>query len=229
MPDSPTPEQVAPAEGGTRLLNRTPALFVCVLAILGSGIAHGYLDGRWVDQPNLQRIGDQLTTLPNRVGDWELATLGTLDEQAQQMLQCHGSLVREYWNPVTGQRVNVAVLFGPRGPIAVHVPEICYSSQGTQPSGPRTVQTIQSGSDDHSLWSVQFRSGDADEPHLEVWYGWSDGGHWQAAKYPRVWMTDRLYKIQVAGQPGEEGQPSAVERFLEEFLPALNQALAPPA
>ncbi|TWU01258.1 exosortase-associated EpsI family protein [Stieleria varia] len=216
----------SPRTRSRRFGKRTRGVTICVAAILLSGILHGYLDGRWVDKPNLQRIGAQLAELPSKCGDWELADEGELDERAAEMLQCHGSLVREYWNPASGQRVNVAVLFGPRGPIAVHVPEICYSSRGTEPAGPTTVLTLKTDDQLDQLWRVEFQREGSEEPHLEVCYGWSDGGRWQAAKYPRVWLTDQLYKVQVAGPPGTDGQPSPVQDFLKSFLPALNHQIS---
>jgi len=194
-----------------------------MVAVLVSGVMHGYLDGRWTDRPNLEEIGGKLNQLPAKCGDWELVAETDLDDQAQSLLRCYGSTIREYWKPSTGQRVNAAVFFGPRGPIAVHVPEVCYSSQGTEPVGPRIAETIQVGDRTDQLWKVLFSREQSKTPHLEVWYGWSDGGAWEAADYPRVWMTDRLYKIQVAGTPAPEGEPSTVKDFLQAFLPTLKQ------
>ncbi len=78
---------------------------------------------------------------------------------------------------------------------------------------------------DQHLWKVQFRRKETGKTHLEVWYAWSDGGPWVAAKNPRVWMTDRLYKIQVAGPAPEAKQASEVEAFLKVFLPELRSKI----
>ncbi len=213
----------SPSPPPRRLASRKRAVVVCLLAVLISGLMHGYLDGRWVDQPDLERVGSRLTELPPKCGVWELVNESELAKESQRQLRCYGSVVREYWNPATGDRVNVFVVFGPRGPIAVHTPEVCYSSATAGIASPRTAETITTADRDDQFWKMQFRANESQTPHLEVWYGWSDGGAWQAAKYPRVWMTDRLYKIQVAGSPSETGQKSPVEDFLESFLPALNK------
>ncbi|QDS96371.1 hypothetical protein FF011L_51790 [Roseimaritima multifibrata] len=215
----------APAtDPGPRFGSRRKALIVVVGAILISGIVHGYLDGRWVDQVDVQALGSELNQLPEKCGDWELVAETDLESNAADLLQCYGSTVREYVQPATGQRVNLAVLFGPRGPIAVHTPEVCYSSKGTEPAGDR-VQAAIAGSD--RFWKTQFKQRGANQNHLEVWYGWSDGGAWQAVDYPRVWMTDRLYKIQVASALNQETGESPINDFLQDFLPELKSKMHP--
>lgn len=206
-----------------QLSSRRPAVVVGVMSLMISGLLHGYLEGRWSSSPSLLAQGTKLSQLPARCGEWEQVNVGSLSEQAQSLLQCYGSLVREYWKPATGERVNVAVLFGPRGPIAVHTPEVCYSSQGTEPIGDRSLQVITQGEREDHFWKVQFHQRDAEAAHLEVWYAWSDGGSWQAAQYPRVWMTDRLYKIQVAGNASKSNDSSSIRSFLNDFLPQLDQ------
>ena len=52
-----------------------------------------------------------------------------MDEDTVEMLECTGNIVRTYENQRTGEVVSVFVIVGPAGPIAVHTPEICYSSQ----------------------------------------------------------------------------------------------------
>ena len=64
-----------------------------------------------------------------------------------------------------------------------------------------------------------------DTPELEAYYAWSDGGMWQAAKHPRVWLTGRLYKIQLVCQPTKAGEVSDAVMFLQQFLPKLQPLL----
>src|SRR5690606_36914398 len=134
--------------------------------------------------------GALLPQLPEQVGPWVRVGDHELPASAQKQLRCYGYLNREYWNPNTGDRVSVALLFGPRGPIAVHTPEICYSSAGTQPIGTRVVETVDADGETGEFWHIQFSRGDEPLPHLDVWYAWSDGGPWYAGEYPRLWLTD---------------------------------------
>ncbi|MDA7878397.1 EpsI family protein, partial [bacterium] len=165
-----------------------------MLLIIGGGVAHGYLDNRWTNQDAARVRSKALLNLPLKVGKWELVSSTELEDSTKRILQCYGSILHEYVNNTTGAQVTVFVVCGPRGPIAVHTPEVCYSSSGTEPAGDRVASPMLINGDSQSLWTVKFRKPrSSDPPHLEVWYGWSDGGPWQAASLPRVWLTDTLY------------------------------------
>lgn len=211
------PQTVAP---------RGKAVLLCVLLIISGGVAHGYLDSRWKNREVAKADAEILQNIPLNVGNWELISDTELEGAAQRILQCYGSLLREYMNTTTGDRVKVFVVCGPRGPIAVHTPEVCYSSAGTEPAGDRVAMPILSDGESQSLWRVKFREQSSTAPpSLEIWYGWSDGGPWKAASLPRVWLTDSLYKIQVAGPPARPGEElSPAEDFLRAFLPSLQEA-----
>ncbi len=202
----------------------SPMLAAALLAIV-SGIAHGWLDGRWVSKPNVDAIAAKLEELPKQFGDWALVEEQELPAFAQSQLHCYGYVLQVYRNANTGRDVNVAVLFGPRGPIAVHTPEICYSGQGVTPSESRSRETIDVEGEQHSLWRVTLNSKRNASPELEAHYAWSDGGPWQAAEYPRIWFTGKLYKIQIACQPTEKGGVSDAVLFLQQFLPKLQPLL----
>ena len=224
-PMSKSPPE-ADARGAESLPNFRLGFVVIVAGLLLSGIAHGYLDGRWAFDRDLATFGEGLAELPETAGTWNMSSRDDLDPQAQRLLRCHGSMVREYVDDVTGRRVSVAVLFGPRGPIAVHTPEVCYSSVGTDVAGPRETEAVTSDDTEHTFWRSEFvRSPDPD-PSFEVWYAWSDGGRWEARDYPRFWMTDNLFKIQLAGPPGDDDSVSACRDFLIAFLPELNRYLS---
>ncbi len=203
------------------------AFLLSVCLAVTSSLTFGWLDGRWVSQPDMAATGNKLQELPDQLGDWRLVETQSLDANAARMLRCYGHTVRIYTNAQSGNRLTVAVLFGPRGPIAVHTPEICYSGQGVQQQGERERVEVSSGGLTHGLWKTNFLSKVDLQPELEVYYAWSDGGPWQAADQPRYWLTDRLYKIQLAGPPTTEGQPSESLQFLELFLEQLQPQLVP--
>lgn len=197
---------------------RIAATSVLISLTLFAGVVQGYLDGRWTANKDLRAVGNKLDGLPDQVGEWKLTESTELDANAAKLLRCYGSSVRIYENEKTGAMVNVALLFGPRGPIAVHTPEICYSSVGTKQIGDRQAERITGAGVNDGLWSVQFAVDPSSNPALEVWYGWSDGGSWEARNQPRFWLTENLYKVQVAGPTGNEAnQP--VKDFMKAFLP----------
>lgn len=198
---------------------------VAIAAILGltllSGVVHGYLDGRWSSETDLVAQGDRLQQLPQQSGDWVLTGTSELDDEVASMLRCYGSVMRDYRNVKTEERITVAVMFGPRGPIAVHTPEVCYRSVGTTQTRTRQVESIPTVTHGHELWSVEFTSEQAGAP-FEVWYAWTDDVRWQASERPRFWLTDNLYKIQIAGPVGDETRRPCRE-FLQAFLPDLEK------
>jgi len=202
---------------------RIPLAIILGLTLL-SGIVHGYLDGRWSHQEDHIAVGSLLDNVPEQVGDWELVERQEMNQDAAELLRCFGALVRVYKNEKTEAVLTVAVMYGPRGPIAVHTPEVCYDSVGTKQVGPTRRESIVAGAERHGLWSVQFRKEPDPDPSLDVWYAWSDGGNWKDSDYPRFWLTENLYKIQVAGPVGVEPQRPVAD-FLEAFLPQLQKQL----
>ena len=197
------------------VVSRSPlALALVIGLLLVSTLMHGWLSGRWYVAKDLYQAGEKLEELPKQIGAWQQIESNDLDDSVVKMLQCYGSIVREYRHDDTGEQVTVALLLGPRGPIAVHTPEICYSSVGTKQVGQRISKSI----DQHQLWVSEFAQSPSPTATFEVWYGWSDGSEWVAAENPRFWMTPTLYKIQLVG-PVESESNRPCKNFLSELLP----------
>ena len=202
------------------VLSRRKPLIVVIVLLITSAVVHGSIDGRWSPKADLIAQGEQLRELPKLAGNWKLNQVMEMDESALQILQCHGWDNREYVNEATGRVITVAVMLGPRGPMAVHTPEVCFDSVGTNQTRDRRVESITTAREDHQLWSVEFADKQSGEDRFESWYGWSDGGKFHASKLPRVWMSNYLYKIQLSGPVGN-GADQPVQNFLGEFLPQL--------
>ena len=207
---------------------RSPKLKTAFLVLIGlvlfSGVVHGVMDGRWSHSENLVETGARVSQLPDTCGDWELIEKQELDPGVAEVLRCYGSGVSQYRHSGNGTIVTVAVLFGPRGPIAVHRPEICYSSIGTEQIGNRKKKTVYVDSAKQRFWQTQFSQDQSKTATLDVWYGWSDGDDWVAAENPRFWMTNNLYKLQAAGPVGnEEFRPC--EDLLSVLLPHINRLI----
>ncbi len=201
----------------------TIALVIAGLLCCGSAVGHGWLDGRWLAQPDLIKQGDLLSQLPAVVGDWELLEDRELTENVQNILRCYGYKHSVYQNRVTGETLTMAVLYGPRGPIAVHTPEICYSGQGVQADGDRRKVALEIDGEVHEFWSVSFLSKIDMQPELEVFYAWSNGGNWLAAEQPRFWLTDELYKIQLAAPPAIPANPQLGRNFSSNSFPSCSR------
>ncbi len=192
---------------------------------------HGLMSNRWGRPDESKAIAERLESFPRQVGAWELKSTDEMTAETLKMLQCDGHLARTYVNGVTSETVTVAVLVGPAGPIAVHTPEICYSSR--EYSVEQTAQAVEfTGTDGGSdqLWKLTLQSRDLDRHLLRVYYGWSTDGTWQASEGPRYSFAGDpfLVKLQIAGQvsPADDSKtPDACLRFLKEFTPQLRRHL----
>ena len=155
-----------------------------------------------------------------------------ITENVLQTLECSGYVSRRYVHQKTGNAVTIAIMVGPSGPIAVHTPEVCYSSRAYGIEDPRTEVTfppMASGGDSsqpQTLWKVTFRDNRTAIDQLRVYYAWatgkkgSTGTVWRAAARPRYEFAGEpmLYKLQIAGllsagSSGEAGDPC--HQFLE--------------
>ncbi len=206
---------------------------VAVALTVLSGLIQGRMSGRWGSSHDLIAIGSRLNDVPENFGDWTLKSSGKLGEVVEEILQCKGSIVRTYFNRKTGRSVNLAVTMGPSGPISVHTPEVCYSSQAFDKSSQRRrIQIETPQGESNELWMNTFRSTDVNAQSLQVCYGWSTGDRWCAPEQPRFSFgaSPFLYKIQIASrleESGDEQEVTAYESFLREFLPVLGKHLGP--
>jgi len=206
-------------------LNRWFIGIASALAIvLLGGVAHGVLSNRWGVAQNIQQLGQQVRTIPMELGPWKCNEELELDKNVVEMLEASGYLSRVYVHQATGESVNVFLVFGPKGPIAVHTPEVCYSARAvTQTSERQSIPCDYDGTDGN-VWKLSFETNSIDKRKMSVCYGWSDGGPWQAAKSPRFWRTDFLYKVQTSCLSTGKKEDSTDE-FFKVFMPEVRKIM----
>jgi len=208
----------------------TAAFFLA--ATLASGWLHGTLANRWGQGDTLALAAAKLgSDLPPRLGPWRLAKALPVESDVRQSLQCAAALHGIYTNDQSGDSVIIAVLAGPSGPISVHTPEICYSAADYELAGQRQPWTVKDKqSQTHGLWTIHANSKHATRSNLQVVYGWSTGGPWQAVRSPRFALAGFpvVYKLQLAGPAGNDQRDVALNpshdflvRFLAEIQPRL--------
>jgi hypothetical protein len=215
----------------------TIAVFLLMLVATIAGGAIVRRSGLGAANPeHLKRAAQALgRPLPDRLGNWQVAQDTPLDARVVEMLKCPAHINRVYMHDQTGDRIAVAVMVGPAGPIAVHTPEICYSSQDYTIDSERTAVSFEQAEEaKHSFWDVVFRSSDVGGSKLRVLYAWSDGSRWDASERPRYAYAalPYLYKLQVAGpEAPAAGDFDPCRDFLSQFLGQLEKQLlaAPPA
>ncbi|MHC4402530.1 MAG: exosortase-associated EpsI family protein [Planctomycetota bacterium] len=205
-----------------------PALGIVLVAGLTalSGYIQGRMSNRWGPPADMLAAAKKLEEVPTKIGDWRVVREKELDEPVVEVLQCAGYLARDYQKIGTERIVTVAVLLGPAGPISVHTPDVCYSSQHYTPTtDPSRVSVAVSGGRAREFWHQTFEDR-RDRTKLSVYHGWNAGDGWAAPGQPRFTYADRplLYKIQTAAEI-ESNATDPTEEFLEEFLPAAEPCL----
>jgi len=193
------------------------------LVLLG-GVAHGVLSNRWGVSEDIQALGGQLRTIPMEIGPWKCEEEGKLDDKVADTLEAKGYISRVYVHQATGEAVNVFMVFGPKGPIAVHTPEVCYSARAVNQTEERQAVPCDYDGRDGTIWKLGFETNTIDKRKMSVYYGWTEGGPWQAANRPRFWRTDFLYKIQTSCQATGKKEDSTDE-FFKSFMPEARKVM----
>jgi hypothetical protein len=193
--------------------------------ILFGGVAHGVLSNRWGVAEDIQALGKQLNSIPMEIGPWKCDEEAKIEDRViYGILEANGYISRVYVHQATGEAVNVFLVFGPKGPIAVHTPEICYSARAVTPTSERQAVPCEYDGTEGSIWKLGFETNSIDKRKMSVYYGWTDGGPWQASKSPRFWRTDFLYKIQTSCQATGKKEDSTDE-FFKLFLPEVRKVM----
>jgi Protein of unknown function (DUF3485) len=174
---------------------------VVVGITIATGIVHGRLTQRWGPVPDLIAAAKHLDSFPKEFGDWQFVANEPMDAGTINMLSCAGYVNRQYVNRKSGQKVFIAILLGPAGPIAVHTPEVCYSSRDYEISQARRPVTLQDAhGKSHSFWTTSFNPNTPTADQLHVYYAWNGSGVWEASTSPRFEFAGKrmLYKLQLA-------------------------------
>ncbi len=195
-------------------------------ATIAPAVYSGLRNFRWGPDTELERLSEQLLTLPEQIGDWRQVDQFVLDSTSRDMLQPFASLSRRYTN---GQQLaTVFLLLGPTGPTAVHTPDICFNSRDFDPMGKRKTVRVngESAIDKSQLWQLDFQNKGLAGNVLRSWYGWTIDGNWQASKDPRVEFADsrHLFKFQVV-VPYATSEAMNADKSAPELVQGIQQHL----
>lgn len=202
-----------------------------VAILIGACLADNALNGTGeADEASLQAGTDALSRIPQQIGPWN-STDGEISDEEQKVAGITGYLRRAYHDERNGYTVNLTVLCGPSGPIAVHPPTACFKGVGYELSaGPHLAKF---GSDDQWQFNrCSFRQGDVSVPEtVRVFWGWGTQGDWSAPESPRFAFRgeSRLFKIYVTDEwvedPDSDALPQA-EAFMKDALPVISSVLS---
>lgn len=212
---------------------RSFLLPIAVALIVGLTILSGYVQGkmsrRWGISLDLVAMGKALDKFPDKIGPWQLVSTDRLSDVVAGVLECTGYALRNYANSETGETVSIGLLIGPSGPMSVHTPDICYSSQAYDKlDEPKQVAIAGANGEQGQFWAQTFKAKSLEGELLRVYHAWRAGGAWQAfeggrfetARYPY------LYKVQVAAplaDPASDNDPA--QSFLRDFLTVAKNEL----
>ncbi len=211
---------------------------VLLVSTIGAGVMHANMTHAWGSPRDKQLAAERLNSrkLKPQMGDWRFDRDVPFAPDVLDVLQQPAHLSKVYENMRTGDFVTVAVIAGHPGPVAVHTPEICYSSRDYQMGGDRSRQEVQASGRSHSFWKIGFEAKNPGDLPLTVLYAWSTGTTWEAAERPRYSYggLSHLYKIQVAVTSPNPTAPSSgsadaayepAADFLSHFLGQLQPLL----
>ncbi|MGA2255245.1 MAG: exosortase-associated EpsI family protein [Thermoguttaceae bacterium] len=225
-------------------MNSKQVWFVLSLATvtaltLVTGVLEGRIRNRWGPSETMLAAAKKLEDVPTKFGGpdndrWQLQSSDPMSDNTLEILECTGYLQRTYANPRTGDVVSVFVIVGPAGPIAVHTPEICFSSQDYKTRDTRQPVVIADpkGQDDQ-FWALTFKTKSVPEDLLRIYYAWGTGNRWSAANDARFAFAGwpYLYKIQLASRlpAGTDLKTDdTCQKFLKDFVPVMRQYLVEP-
>jgi hypothetical protein len=209
---------------------------VCSVILLVSTVAAGWMQRSmshaWGNPRDRELAASKLSLpLPEQFGDWRFDRSVPFSQEVLDVLGKPMHISHVYENMRTGDVVTVAVIVGHPGPVAVHTPEICYSSRDYKFPSARTRQVVKPADGrSHALWTLGLDPKEPGDLPLKVMYAWSTGTTWEAAEQPRYSYggLSHLYKLQLAvgvtTQSTEAGFDPATD-FLTNFLPQLQPKL----
>jgi hypothetical protein len=209
-------------------MTRTLLPALALLALLASGFVHGLWTDRWRTTGAPAAWAGRLADVPRTFGDWEGQDFN-LDARSLQIAEVSGFLARTYVHRRTGSVVQIILVGGRPGPIAVHTPDVCLRGNGLG----LVVAPVKCEMASAEFWTANFRKSDnAVSSNLRILWSWNAGEGWKASANPRLEFARYpvLYKLYVVRQLATLEEPLAQDpstELLPLLLPELQQALFP--
>jgi hypothetical protein len=213
------------------MLRSLPWVIAFVL-VIGAGVVQGLHTDRWVVSQELTDAAMKLDDIPDEIGTWKQAGKDQEMEPSQKELaEIVNYKMRTYRDSVSRSTVNVLIMCGRPGPIAVHTPDVCFLGDGYEMSEmPKRVTPVDGM---HAQFmTAHFRIPDqVSKPGLRVYWAWSTDGNWTAPENTRwTFASNRaLFKMYVMWEQLSDEKPKDVPqlKFLKALLEKLHEKLSP--
>jgi Protein of unknown function (DUF3485) len=211
---------------------RTLTLLAGVGLLLGAGFLHGRWTDRQYSATELKDAADRLTQLPRTIGDWRGGEDKPLEARVLKASGAEGILLRSYVNQQSHAQIDVLLVCGRPGPVAVHTPDVCYQGAGNE-VGKAIGLRVETGADqpaaEFKMVGVKTGGGKANPAELEVLWSWNADGRWLTPTFPRLKFAAypilyKLYVIRTLGDAEVKGNDMSV-KFLELLLPEVQRSV----
>src|SRR6266545_91715 len=133
------------------MMRRAGLLLAACGLLVAAGVAHGLRTDRWGPSADLAAAAARVDTLPTRVGDWDGKAF-EVDARQFAAANVSGITARRYTHRYARSEIVVLVITGRPGPVAVHTPDVCYSTAGFT-AGPSEVRPLPDGG---KAWTADF-------------------------------------------------------------------------
>jgi hypothetical protein len=219
-------------------MSRSIPFIVGLGILLGSELVHGHLTNRWRSS---NELAASCAKLPHQdepliVGEWRGRPGAPLPEQELLIGQIAGYFSQVFTHP-KGYAVNVLIVCGRPGPIAVHSPEVCLGGEGYTALGPKKRQSLSLPGMEKPVefWVNQFyrNEGGLRKDRRQFWtYGAKSS--WTADDNPRFTYAGApaLYKIYIMREmqrKEDKLEEDPTLEFIKVFMPELQRRLFPSA
>ena len=206
---------------------RAILLIVALLMLAASGIIQGFWTDRWGASTQLAEAVARLERVPRYVGEWgaDPKKDPPISDEELENAEVVGHLSRIYHHPTKGD-VNLLLLCGRPGPIAVHSPEICFPGEGFNLEGGESVRVAKA-----EFRMIRVGKNKLLPEHLRVFWSLSSGNGWSTPEDPRLTFVGSrfLYKLHVVRRlekPDEPVKDDPTVEFLQVLLPILDEHLS---
>jgi hypothetical protein len=207
--------------------------FVVGLGILlGSELVHGHWTNRWrwSDEPRASCAKLPRQDEPLILGDWKGYPTPPLQEQDIIIGEIAGYFHQVFKHP-RGYVLEVLVVCGRPGPIAVHTPEVCLGGEGFIQEDTKQRYPVRLADQTAEFWLGQFYryDGGLRRDQRQFWT-YSTNGSWTAEDNPRFRFAGlpALYKIYIMRQMSrkdEKLEEDPTTEFIKVFMPEMQKRL----
>jgi hypothetical protein len=212
-------------------LRATP---LCLWVVIGFVVVvtavHGYWTDRWNPVSQEESLGE-LVAIPRQIGEWT----GVDVDVPQPTEKEAATLVRRYTHASSEERSVLMVLTrGLPGIASVHTPDLCYPGGGYHlvTSIDRKFLSTPDGTQGEFYTAVFQKSKLGEVQRLNINWGWTTNGHWEAPDYPALEIRRRSPTLQALhrlARRRERNRPRRTEPRLHRRIARGNQPnLLPP-